>query len=357
MLITPSIPVTGSVNERMISMDNMVRTASISIQNLCVPCGCACRYCLLSSRKQAAGVDYFRGKRIAERFVAYAKEIGMKPLPNYCVGFCAQYPQLTDNIEFNKTTGWIGAKFIQVNGIDIRSREETDVFLRRLKEAGVEQIDTTFFGDRDFHDSFAGRPGDHDFMLLLAERAAALGLICEPSIPVIKGNLRFLPGLVDRLNSVPGIGKIHCSLPDHRGRGALMENERITVDDYLDLPERVKTAMSICRYKTEAEWLAAGPLPEYTKRHLIITLREDNIDLLESMPCDEIVTRVERLDDDYYRAIPSVNELASMYGDSSNRRLYRARDLFWMWQRRYRSEHGIELYDTTDERNCSAVRM
>ncbi len=45
-------------------------------------------------------------------------------------------------------------------------------------------------------------------------------------------------------------------------------------------------------------------LPEYTQRALTITLRKDNIEQLEKMSCEEIVSHVEELDDAYYRAIP-----------------------------------------------------
>lgn len=47
-----------------------METVSIGIQNLCAPCGCACKYCLLQSCNKAEGVDYFRGKRLAEKFAA-----------------------------------------------------------------------------------------------------------------------------------------------------------------------------------------------------------------------------------------------------------------------------------------------
>ncbi len=46
-------------------------TTSIWIQNLYAPCNCACKYCLLYSCKKAEGVDYFRGKKFAERFIEW----------------------------------------------------------------------------------------------------------------------------------------------------------------------------------------------------------------------------------------------------------------------------------------------
>ncbi len=63
-----------------------METVSIGIQNLCAPCGCACKYCLLQSCKKADSVNYFRGKRLAEKFAAWAKEKGVSPLPYYYIG-------------------------------------------------------------------------------------------------------------------------------------------------------------------------------------------------------------------------------------------------------------------------------
>lgn len=53
----------------LVDVGNNKDTVSIGIQNLCAPCGCACKYCLLQSCKKAEGIDYFRGKKVAERFV------------------------------------------------------------------------------------------------------------------------------------------------------------------------------------------------------------------------------------------------------------------------------------------------
>lgn len=145
-----------------------MKTISIGIQNLCSPCSCACRYCLLQSAKSADGVEYFRGKRLAERFILWAKEEHVTPLPFYYISYCAEYTQLADNILFNRVNGFAGADFLQCNGIKIRSLAETNQFIEEIKSVGVTRIDTTFYGNREYHDSFAGRQGDYDFMIQLA---------------------------------------------------------------------------------------------------------------------------------------------------------------------------------------------
>lgn len=88
-----------------------------------------------------------------------------------------------------------------------------------------------------------------------------------------------------------------------------------------------------------------GYCAEYSELH-------DNV----LFTCDEIVSYVEKLDDDYYSKIPRINDLAVLYGEKTNTRLYRLRDLFWKWQRRYIKENNINVYDVTDERFCSTVR-
>lgn len=333
-----------------------MKTLSIGIHNPCVPCSCACKYCLLQSCKEAEGIDYYRGKKLAERFISWAKNKNITPLPYYCISYCAEFPQLLDNISFKKANGFSGAAFLQCNGLQIRNIPETDIFIQNIKSAGIESIDTTFYGSSKYHDSFAAREGDYDFMLLLARRAAALGLNCSPTVVISKENLSMLEKLFDILEGIPGIGRIHSFLPDYRGRGYLMEEARITVQDYEKLPEKIKRTFNISRYKTQKDWLSLGVLPEYTQRALTVTLRKDNIDLFENMSCDEIIAYVEKLDDDYYKAIPSINELAEIYGNKENEQLYRLRDLFWMWQKRYIRENHLSIYDITDERYCNTIR-
>ncbi|MHB1484118.1 MAG: hypothetical protein ACYCYI_05595 [Saccharofermentanales bacterium] len=333
-----------------------MESISIGIQNLCVRCGCACKYCLLQSCKTSEGIEYFRGKKLAERFIEWGKSKQLNQLPYYCIGFCAEYPELYDNISFNKSIGFMGASFLQCNGIKIRSKSETDEFVAKLKFAGIKMIDTTFFGNEKYHDQFAARNGDYKFMLQLSKSAVENGIACIPSIPITEENKYMIDDLLDVLSKIVDFNNLHPFLPDYRGRGYLLEDARLTAKSYELLSEKVKSSIYINRYKTESEWLSESELPEYTKRALTITLREDNIDMFENMSCDEIIAYVEKLDHDYYNTIPTINEFAKMYGDQNNTKLYRLRDLFWMWQKRYIKDNNIDIYNVTDERFCNTFR-
>jgi hypothetical protein len=263
---------------------------------------------------------------------------------------------LSDNIKFNQELGYISTPFLQCNGIRIMDDNELKNFIHTLKYAGITKVDTTFYGNCEYHDRFSARKGDYDFMLRLAKVSVSLGITCAPSIFVCEENKELLGELFDIISGITGSSNIHVFLQDYRGRGYLLEDARLTAAGYASLPQKIKDRINLRLYKTEADWLNGTALPEYTKRALIVNLRNDNIEMFEEMPCDEIITYIEKLDDDYYSAIPPINALAEIYGDKSNNRLYRPRDLFWKWQKQYIRGHNIDLYDITDERHCCTVR-
>lgn len=228
-----------------------METISIGIQNLYVPCNCACKYCLLQSCKKAEGVEYYRVKKIAERFVHWGKEKSLKYLPYYYISYCADYPELFDNILFNKSIGFVGASFLQCNGIKIKSVAETDKFVAKLKMAGINMIDTTFFGSEEYHDWFAARSGDYRFMIQLARSVVQHGIVCSPSVVVTEESKDMLDDLFNILVRVTHIDNIHSFLPHYRGRGYMMENSRLTEKIYKMLSDKVKSTINIKRYKTE----------------------------------------------------------------------------------------------------------
>ena len=333
-----------------------MKTIAVGIQNLYAPCNCACKYCLLQSCKKANGVDYYRGFKFAEKFVEWGKNKKLLSLPYYYISYCAEYPELFENISFNKSIGFIGATFLQCNGINLRTKSETEDFLYKLKVAGITNLDTTFYGDETYHDQFAARKGDYNFMMKFVKIAVEMDIKCTPSVVITEENKYMLDKLISTLSKIAGEENVHSFLPDYRGHGYLMEGSRLTEKSFFDLSGIVKNTINIRRYKTEKDWLSCNMLPEYTTRTVIITLRKDNIELLEKMSCDEIVNYIENLDDEYYNTIPTINELAQLYGDSTNTKLYRFRDLFWKWQKRYIEDNNIKIYNVTDERFCHTIR-
>lgn len=90
---------------------------------------------------------------------------------------------------------------------------------------------------------------------------------------------------------------------------------------------------------------------------LTLTLTPDNMDFFERLPFDQTIRYLGQLDDSYYSVIPSLQELAAVYGDPGNEQYFSARDLYMKYQTRFIAEHHLKLYDINDERQCFSRRF
>ena len=100
-----------------------------------------------------------------------------------------------------------------------------------------------------------------------------------------------------------------------------------------------------------------GNFSTATKRVLTVGLTPENVDFFENLDFSDTIAYLEKLDDAYYDAIPTLPELAEMYGDVGEDRFYSERDLFLKFQRRYIREHQLNLPDMNDERGCFSRRF
>jgi len=322
---------------------------SLMIINHCVSCGCACRHCFFCSAKRADyGVPYEAGERLALRFAQHDIPVC------YAISHCADYPELTRNIALNRQLGFAGAAFLQINGIALRDQSALRDYLLQVQQAGVTTIDTTFYGTQAYHDKFAARKGDFAFLRDIITMGLSLGLSMQPTFLVTEENKTQLSELIDTLTRL-GCTNMHGFIQDYKGFGANLESIRLYGDSYHALPQNVKQYISVKHHKTQAQWLQHGEFATPTERHLVLALRPDNLKLFEAMTCDEIVGYIANLDDAYHAALPSLYDLAKLYGDSSCQKLYRQRDLQWKWQKAFIKAHHSSLYDVTDERNCGAI--
>ncbi len=332
----------------------------LMIINHNVPCSCACRYCFFRSCKKANdGIPYFRGKNMALRFNEWRKEKRMNDFwLCYAISHCADYPELIDNIELNKSFGFIGARYLQINGIGLKNESELTEYLSNVKNAGVTNIDTTFFGLEEYHDKFAGRQGDFKYLINILNIALKIGIVPQITFVILEDNKDQIEDLVSLLQKYVGVnGAIYGFLHDYRGNGENLENVRLTLQSYKALSDKAKRYINISRYKTEEEWLKSNGFSQYTSRNLVLALRPDNIDMLERMTCDEIIEYLVDLDESYYNAIPDIDVLAKLYGDKNCQKLYRQRDLLWKWQKQFIVDNKLQLHDVKDERLCGSMRF
>lgn len=333
-----------------------MKTSAIGVENLCVPCACRCRYCLLSYDGKPVGVDYDRGQRFAERFLSGLEQARPDLRRFYYIGYCMDTSALAGYIRFCQRIGSPSGEFLQLNGLAVRNAEETERFIDEIAGAGVKAVDMTFYGQETYHDRFSGRAGDFAFLLRLLDSAGRAGITVRVSFPVIRENMAQAEALLDTLDGYR-VGEYYAFLPHSKGRGRTLSSQRLTRAEFDALPERVRNCFSSrAEYRSEGEWLREGNWPQPETRTLTLSLTPENIGRLELMPAEDIAAMLEALDDRCWAALPSPMELARRYGDPAGPRIYRRRDLLLEWRRRYVRESGRRLPDMDDERGHFSVR-
>jgi hypothetical protein len=230
-------------------------------------------------------------------------------------------------------------------------------YFSKIKDAGVKTIDITFYGTEEYHDSFAARKGDFDYLLHIAKFAENIDIIIQPTIPIFEDNKEQTPVILEiiRENISESI-KPDIFIHDFRGKGVSLENIRLTKSSYNNLPEDVKIYLNISKYKTEQEWIKHNDWIIPQNRHLRLSIRKDNIEMFEEMSCDEIIEHLVDIDEKYYSQIPSVYDLTQNYSDKDNQKLYRQRDLYWKWLRQYIKQNCLKIRDINDEKYCGSFR-
>ena len=332
-----------------------MKTVSINVMNLCVPCANRCRYCLLSYNGKESGVDYKRSERYAKRFYEWLQENRPELSFLFGFGYSMEHPHLLSAIEFCQSIGSATGEFLQFDGMKFRTDSELETLLRQLNNRGIKLIDLTFYGTKEYHDRFAARSGDYQLMIRTLAMANKIGLNVSVSIPVTHENADQIDALITQLNQ-HRIQRIACFIPHGEGRGRLLEPVRLSVEDCSKLSDNVRSRINWNRFKTEREWLRDGFSP-VSRRVLTVTLTPENVDFFEGLSFEETIVYLEKLDDDYYSSIPTVEELAGIYGNPNGNHYYSARDLYLSYQRRYIADHKLDIYDINDERQCFSRRF
>ncbi len=221
--------------------------------------------------------------------------------------------------------------------------DELRDWLLQRKEVGLSRIIMSFAGMGKFHDTWVGRRGEYDFLLTMAKIAAELDMERFETIFLTKSTLPQLELLMNTLDGIPNLAERTVLPLLYRGRARNMEDERITQDMLEQCPERILKYLDLKDLATECEWITrlgdGYESPFAYRKSLIIRLREDNIDELETRTCDEILSDLTKRYDKVHAALPELNELAKTYGDVSNVRMYFIDDLERKWTQRYVQEN------------------
>lgn len=331
-----------------------MKTTTVAVQTLSIPCHNRCRYCLLSWDGKPIGADYARSQAYARQFHNWIQENRPDLSFQFYFGYSMEHPNLPEAIDFMKAIGSPGGQFLQLDGLAFRNKQETADYLAIAKSHGIRAINLTFYGTRDYHDRFAGRRGDFDYLMQILHTARSLDMDVSVGIPLTRENAHQSEQLLSVLTDA-GVSP-RFFIPHGEGRGITLDPVRLRQRDLETLPETVTQRLNSNAYRTEAAWLCLTPLPLPEKRMVALSLTPENMDFFEKLPFGETIRYLEELDDAYYRALPPVPELLELYGDPDSDLLYSFRDLCMNYGRRFLLEHPSDVADVTDERGCFSRR-
>ncbi len=332
-----------------------IRTKSVMIQNLCVPCFNHCRYCLLSWDGKTVGTEWERSVRLAERYIQELKEKRPELTVSFSFGYSMEHPELRKAIQTLRRLGSPMAEFLQCDGLAMRDEEQCRALMRLFREERIRNLNFTVYGLKDYHDRFAGRRGDFDFLFRMMRAAREVGIPFRTGIPITRENIKDADELTGILKRA-GSAAITLFIPHEEGRGKSLNPIRLRQEDLSFLSSASLRMFNRNLYRTEADWLRSPPGDMDTGRMILLSLRADTIDLYEKRDALSVLEETEALDEAYYAAFPGFEELAKEYGDYAGDSLYRIRDLHHHYRSLFAAEHCLSVYDVTDERLSGSRR-
>lgn len=332
-----------------------METSSVMIQSLCVPCYNHCRYCLLSWDGKVEGSPWSRSVGLAERLLNELRTELPGIKSQFSFGYSMEHPDLREAIRTLRRLGSPQARFLQCDGMKMRSETECNDLMRMLHDEQIKELNFTVYGTRDYHDGFAGRKGDYDLLVRMMKSAKWFAIPFSIGIPVTQENIAQVDSLVAELSSL-GSQKVFLFIPHEEGRGKSLGDVRLRKHDLSVLSEQSRRLLNDEIYRPEADWLKEPGLPHESKRMILITVRPDNIEEYENGSAMDMVREIETLDEKYYSAFPEFAELAEVYGNPDGDRMYRFRDLFHHYRLLYAKEYDVQIYDVTDERQSGSRR-
>jgi len=253
--------------------------------------------------------------------------------------------------------GW---DYLPLNGLRFREWDQLQELFGSLADAGIRTVNLSFYGLAEHHDQWAGRRGDFDYLMRMAEVTADCGLNRSETLFLRKSTISDLPRLVEMLDGFPGLARRMIEPWDFRGRGTLVEDERPELRELNALPSHLREAVDTERYRTEASWIDAvlgGDIPGKTQRIYFVSVRDENVEYLESENCEAILGNLREHDQAGRRAEPSLTGLARRFGDPDSLKFYALRDLEWKWLSRYYREQGNGIVPDSLNRLRSRSRL
>lgn len=240
-----------------------------------------------------------------------------------------------------------GRRYLVCNGMPMMSLAEVDTFMAAMYDAGARVCMTTFYGTRDFHDAFAGREGDFDFLLQIVSAAEKYGMNKQHNLFISRSTLPYLDEVSAMLLARPG--RVYLQYRPIFNKPDVMTDpaERFHKKEFPAIAAKYQLT-KFFPLQTRAEWIAhlhSDDFQDPTRdlRHLTptILLNQESMAELHSLDAEQYLDLAMEREIAKRMATPTMRELSEMYGDSAtdDDLLYTLCDLEYEWKYLYQQGH------------------
>jgi hypothetical protein len=292
-------------------------------------CSGHCRYCQLAYKKPAK-FSVSRYAAVVDKFLDYKAKtgFGVSQWLGYSFDFSADDFGLL--LELHRRVSDCELKVLLLGGLPLMTGKQLDDWFSQRRNLGSDSVVASFYGAEAGHDYLNNKKGHFEWQISAQNAAARLGFKNYHRIFLIKSALPHMNEILDRLEEVDNVDGRVAYLLFYSGLGRKFEDQRLTMEILDSQPERLKAIYrdDKPKWRSERAWLEWERVnPEVSAEgHLNLILTDRNIDLMEKLSCEEIISDLTLRTKAAYQAVPGRAELAEKYGDPSNDKLY-----MFMW--------------------------
>ena len=333
-------------------MSRPFKTTGIHISSGLVSCAYHCRYCQLAHIKATTfGIDRFVS--VVDRFLNYkAKHSFNEFNVSFWNGYSYDSPINDFQKELNlyKRVGEWELKILLLGGLPHMDDTTLKQWFSDRKAIGSEFATATYTGIKEKHDYWNNKKGNFEFLLNAQKIAEKVGLENEQRILLTRSSLAQMDELLDTLDTLEIHIKDRAAYPFfYSGLAKHYENERVTMEILDSQSDRIKGIYrnDKDKWKSERDWIEFSRTnngSQYESGTVSLILTDKNIDRIESMSCEEILDDLTKRTNTAYNSVPSREELAAKYSDSSNEKIYMFMwDMECLWLDRYLKENPTQF--------------
>ncbi len=260
----------------------------------------------------------------------------------------ADYPQLAELVALGVERGWRTVRTLATNAERLAREHE---LLPRLRDAGLETVQLSFYASGHDHDALEGRTGAWDDKLAVGPRALDAGLDVVSRLFLRAGHGSELAPIIQALEEACD-GRVRHTVDVWMpaGRGEHLDRWVPTEEDFEALPASVRGLPRLDEYRSEARWVELardGAMAEMLRAFALDREERGNPDALLNLSRDTVPRAQALLDELHAEGLASgrvsraeelggapVAAWAELVGRPGSNRMYSVISMRQEWQRR-----------------------